>query len=273
MHPNRLLQAVRAGIPAIGPQLWTGNPAVVELMGHHPFQWVGIDLEHSPYTSYEQVGHLCRAAELAGLTPIASIGMYDVVHIAHLSEVGIMGFIVAHTITGEDASRSVEAAKYPPAGRRGAAPAVRQLGYGLTTTDWAALVDRINQETVVIGKVEDIEALDHLDDLLRSPIDGLMVGAFDLSHSVARRLGMPEVRGNINHPAVAEARDRVFAKCKEHGKFAAAVLTQLEGDRDRPAAQVFQEWIPRGVLVYALTHELGILGDWYQRMAQELGLS
>ncbi len=151
MRKNRLLQAVREGKPAFGPELWSGNPAIVEVMGQFPFQWVCIDVEHTPYASYETVEHLCRAADVVGLTPIASIGECDPLLITKLLEVGVMGVIVAHTITQADAERAVAAAKYPPLGSRGAASTVLQQGYALSTSNWPELADRANQEVVVIG--------------------------------------------------------------------------------------------------------------------------
>lgn len=272
MRENRMLRTVKAGKPAFGPNLWTGSPAVVEVMGQFPFQWLNIDVEHTPYASYETVEHICRAADLAGLTPIASIPECDRVHIAKLSEVGIMGFIVGHTITESDAQRSVDSAKYPPAGRRGAAATVRQLGYPLSGANWPDMADRINEEIAIIGKIEDEEALHNLDAILATPIDALMVGAFDLSISISVNRGIPEARGNVAHPEVMEARDLIIDKCKEHGKFAMAVLGQLQAEGNKKAGQVVEEWAPRGVMAYYLSQEFTILGDWYRRLCEDVGL-
>ena len=272
MRENRLLRTVKAGKPAFGPSLWTGSPAVVEVMGQFPFQWINIDVEHTPYTSYEGVEHICRAAELAGLTPFASIPECDPVHIAKLSEVGIMGFIVGHTVTESGAKRSVDSAKYPPAGRRGAAATVRQLGYPLSAANWPDMADRINEEIAIIGKIEDEAALHNLDAILATPIDALMVGSLDLSMSISVSRGIPEARGNVAHPEVMDARDLVFDKCKEHGKFSMAVLGQLQAEGNKNAGQVAEEWVPRGVMAYYLSHEFTILGDWYRRFCEDVGL-
>ena len=229
--------------------------------------------EHTPYATYEKVEHLCRAAELAGLTPIASIGEFDPLHIQKLSEVGVMGFIVAHTITQADAERSVEAAKFPPAGRRGAATAIRQMGYPLGSANWPQRADELNQEIAIVGKIEDEEALENLDAILATPIDGLMVGAFDLSLSISRNLGITEARANVSHPRVLEARNLVFDKCKEHGKFSVAVMGQLQAEGNKTPSQVVEEFAPRGVLGYTFANEFAILGEWWGRMARELKLA
>ena len=272
MRENRLLRTVRAGKPAFGPSLWTGSPAVVEVMGQFPFQWVNIDVEHTPHASYERVEHLCRAADLAGLTPIASVAGCDPVHMAKLSEAGVMGFIVGHTVTEEDARRAVDAAKYPPAGRRGAAATVRQLGYPLSAAGWPEMADRVNEETAVIGKIEDEDAIRNLDAILSTPIDALMVGAFDLSISISVARGIPEARGDVTHPEVTAVRDLIIDKCKEHGKFAMAVLGQLQAEGGKGVGEVVDEHVPRGVMAYYLSQEFAILGEWYRRLCDEVGL-
>jgi len=272
MRENKLLKAVRERRPAVGPLLWTGSPAIAEFAGRFPFQWINLDFEHTPYVSYEHVEHLCRAAELAGLTPIASIGECDPLHITKLAEVGVMGFIVGHTITESDAQRAVDAAKYPPAGRRGAASTVRQMGYPVSAANWPEKSDRMNQEMVLIGKIEDYEALGNLDSILSTPIDALMVGSFDLSNSISRNLGIPEVLANVSHPKVLEARDLVFAKCKEYGKFGVGLLSQLQAEGGKTPAQVVEEWVPKGVLAYYFSSEFAILGNWYSQIANDLNL-
>lgn len=272
MIENKLLRTIRSGQPAFGPNLWTGNPAVVEVMGQFPFQWMNIDVEHTPYASYELVEHLCRAADLSGLTAIASIPSCDTVNISKLSEVGVMGFIVGHTITEEDANKSINAAKYPPAGRRGAAPTVRQLGYPLDAKGWLNMADQVNNEIAIIGKIEDVEALQNLDTILSTEIDGLMVGAFDLSISISVNHGIPEARANVAHPDVVKARNLIIEKCKQHGKFAMAVMSQLQAETNKTAAEVVEEWMPKGVMAYYLSQEFAILGEWYDRICKEIGL-
>ena len=273
MRKNRLLQRVRAGQPAFGASTWSGSAALVELMGNYPFHWVNMDVEHTAYASYETVEHLCRAAELGGLTPMASIAEPDPLQITKLTEVGVMGFIVGHTITEQDAIRAVEAAKYPPAGRRGAAYMVRQMGYPIDGANWGEKADKMNQEMAIIGKIEDEEALANLDAILSTPIDSLFVGSFDLSHSISRNLGIPEARGNINHPKVMEARDLVYAKCKEHGKFGSGVLSQFQAAGGKTPSEAVKDGAARGVLAYYLANEITILGQWYSRMAEDLDLS
>ena len=61
---------MRAGEMAYGCSLNFPSAAVIELMGSVGFDYVWLDSEHSPFTP-ESIEDMCRAAELAGLTPIA----------------------------------------------------------------------------------------------------------------------------------------------------------------------------------------------------------
>jgi len=242
------------------------------VIGQFPFDWVGIDLEHSPYASYESVEQLCRSADLAGLTPIASIAESNAAQIGKLCEAGIMGFIVPRTIDSEDAERAIRAAKYPPIGNRSAATAVRQAGYSFNPDGWRAIADELNNQIAIIGKIEDIEAIENLDDILSTSIDGLVVGSFDLSHSLARALGRDEIRGEVAHPKVIEARNQVFAKCKEHGKFSGAFFGQLQAqEKPKVGHEITGDLVRQGVLVYSMMHDLSLLAGAYRSLMAEMG--
>ena len=50
---------------SIGIQCFSGSPTLVEILGVAGFDWVSLDMEHSP-TTYETIEHLGRAAKAAG---------------------------------------------------------------------------------------------------------------------------------------------------------------------------------------------------------------
>jgi 4-hydroxy-2-oxoheptanedioate aldolase len=268
IRKNPLLDRVRAGRPAFGPELRLGRAPVVELIGRFPFHWVNIDLEHAPYTSFETVEHMCRAANVAGLTPVVSVGDNNRLTIAKCLEAGCAGIVVPHVFSKADAEEAVIAARYPPLGGRGATGAVRQHGYATDLSRWPATIDAVNRDILVIGKIEDVEALDHLDGILSTGIDGLMFGAFDLTHSLAD----PAARGRVSDPRVREAANLMVAKCREHGKIAAALPGQLQED-GKPVGEVVRQWVASGVLMWMLPNEFTMIGEWCRRTADSLGLA
>ena len=100
---------------------------VLEILGRFHFHFGALEMEHIPYESYERMAHLCRVADSLGITPIASLGQIDPLQIQKVLELGAMGVMVPHVIKAEDALRAVEAAKFPPDGRRGTAGAITSV--------------------------------------------------------------------------------------------------------------------------------------------------
>ena len=261
----------RGSTPILAPTVWAGNPQIIELVGQLGFQWLVVETEHSPYSSYESIESQFRAARAGGLSTLASVPKAAEQDITKVCEAGAMGVIVAHTVERADAGRIVRAAKYPPLGRRGAALSVRQVGYDVDRSGWSARADELNSQTLLIGKIEDPEALENLDDILSAGIDGLFFGAFDMSHGIARSLADPGIRGRIDHPAVIEARDLVISRCSARGKFSGVVLRQLQAQERRPASELITDFCERGTRLFTLPSELELLRESYVSLREELG--
>jgi 4-hydroxy-2-oxoheptanedioate aldolase len=69
-----------------------------------------------------------------------------------------------------------------------------------------------NENTFVMVQIEDPEALEHIESISKvDGIDALFVGPADLSHG----LGIP---GEINHPKITAAIERVAQACGTSGK-------------------------------------------------------
>jgi 4-hydroxy-2-oxoheptanedioate aldolase len=261
----------RMPAPIIAATVWAGSPQIIELAGQSGFEWLVVETEHSPFSSFESVESQFRAARAGGMAPIASLPKASELEITKVCEAGAVGLIVAHTVVREDAERIVRAAMYPPLGRRGTALSVRQVGYDVDRSGWPARADRINAEMLLLGKIEDPEALDNLDDILSTDIGGLFFGAFDMSHGIARLLDDPTIRGRIDHPMVIEARDRVIDRCAAAGKPSGVVLGQLQVQEDRPARELVEDFGARGVRLFTLPSELDLLRESYCRILADLG--
>ena len=107
--------------------------------------------------------------------------------------------IVPMVNTPEDAMRAVEAAYYPPKGKRGVGLS-RAQGYGV---DFHGYQQRAMQDTVVMVQIEHVLGVQNLEKILAvEGIDGFIIGPYDLSGS----LGQP---GNFEHPEVLASLQRV----------------------------------------------------------------
>jgi 4-hydroxy-2-oxoheptanedioate aldolase len=144
-------------------------------------------------------------------------------------DLGAQGVIIPHISSKEDATRAVEACKYGAAGR-GACPLVRAADYGLW--GWADYQEQANQETMVILLIEDLEGAHNIEDILSvDGVDVVFLGLFDMSVTA----GYP---GNVHHPEIQKAADRILAACQDRG---IPVMHALTSGRDVEA------WVNRGV--------------------------
>jgi len=212
---NPLRQKLAAGKPVIGPlfQEIPDSLEMVEFFGHAGFDYVMIDGEHAGvHVSFAR--DVCRAAEAAGIVALARVPDTDPTRILALLDSGVMGIILAHCATVEDAEALVKACKYPPRGIRGASSGSRAALYGYGPGSGEKL-DIFDRETMCLGLIEDESALPHIDGMLKiDGFDGCFLGAGDMALSMNRAyLGMrpshPEVQKVIN-----QVRDQTLAAGK-----------------------------------------------------------
>jgi len=73
MRPNKLRELLRAGKPTLGTRVMSPWPTVIEVLGQaKQYDYVEFLAEYSP-SDLHDLDNLCRAAELADLTPIIKI--------------------------------------------------------------------------------------------------------------------------------------------------------------------------------------------------------
>lgn len=204
MVPNRMKKKLREGRPAFGLSIMVPSPQMVEMAAGLGFDWVLIDCEHGSI-GIESAEIMIMAAEAAGLTPIVRPASKAPRDISRLMDLGAMGVQVPHVITADDARTAVNAVKYHPEGTRSMAAGIRAQGYGLSrgSSDY---VEDANRESLVCIQIEDEEALDNVDDILKvEGVDVFFIGPSDLSQS----MGHP---GNPKAEPVAKAIDETLAK-------------------------------------------------------------
>ena len=215
MRPNRLRSSIAAGRPVIGPILQEipDSPDLVEFFGAAGFDFVVIDAEHGG-VDIGTARDLARAAEAAGMTPLARVPSVDDGQILALLDSGIQGIVLAHCNTVEDAEALVRATKYPPRGVRGAATGSRAAlyGYGPTAREKLEIAD---EATMCIGLIEESRAIDAVGGMLAvEGFDGCFLGSGDMSLSMGREF----YGGAQTHPDVAAAMDGVRRETLAAGK-------------------------------------------------------
>lgn len=178
----------------IGSWLSSSDPNVCEIMAKAGFDWLVIDMEHTPIDTY-QAQNLIQIIDLAGCIPMVRVGCNDRLLIKRAMDAGAHGIVVPMVNTAAEAHAAVSAIQYPPTGTRGVGLS-RAQAYGFGFEQYKAWAKR---ETILIVQIEHIDAVRNLESILAvEGVDGFIVGPYDLSGS----LGCP---GDFDDPAVAEA--------------------------------------------------------------------
>lgn len=207
MKPT-LKQLLAAGGNAFGSFAFLASPDVVEIMGLAGFDYVIIDLEHSP-KNWETVANMVRAAELHGMTPLIRVGENSEKAILEVLELGAAGIVVPFVQTVEDVRKAARAMNYPPLGQRGTCTLTRAARYGGLRGEFIPHTRRQNDRLILVAQIEDQLGVDNIEAILACDpgIGALIVGRSDLASS----LGVP---GQVEDPAVIAATHKVITAAR-----------------------------------------------------------
>lgn len=195
MLKNPVKDKLARGEAVVGVFVGTADPRLVEICAYAGFDYVLLDAEHSPF-SERDIENLVRAADVGGIPAFVRVPTNRHEVILRILDVGAWGVMVPQVHNRQEAEAAVEAVKYAPMGRRGAAvPRVTGFGATMGFREWTELS---NRETLVIVQIENRDAVENLADILKVPgIDAFELGQSDLSQS----LGLP---GSTGDPRVKE---------------------------------------------------------------------
>ncbi len=215
MRPSRVLRKLRAGEPTFCFKINTGDPRVGEIASLSGIDCVWLDREHCP-NDLRAIEDQVRACLLHGADAMVRVPRGSYSELIWPLEMNATGIMVPHIANarGCEAGRADD----PLPSHRPATDGRRKRGRpvmcGLSTTEYCK---QANAERFVIAQIEDPEPLEELDAITATlGIDMILFGPGDFSHAI----GFP---GELDHPAVVDARRRVLEACKRHGKFAGTV--------------------------------------------------
>jgi 4-hydroxy-2-oxoheptanedioate aldolase len=219
MRPNRTKQLLRDGKTAFGCFVRYPDATLVEVIGHHGWDFLIFDGEHGTLEP-RACEDMVRAAELRDVDAIVRVPVNQPHVILRFLDTGALGCQVPWVQTPEDAELAVRSVKYQPRGARGLA-GVRAAGYG----ERGALSDYVrgaNEETLVVVQVESASAVYRVDEIAAvEDVDVVFIGPTDLSNS----LGLP---GELSHPTVVEHLERAAAGILAAGKVLGITVSDPE---------------------------------------------
>ena len=245
---NTFKQAIRSGHKQIG--LWSHlcSPISIEILADCGYDWLLLDMEHSPNDLSEIVAQL-QAMKGGGATPIVRPPWNDMVTFKRLLDIGVQNLLVPYIQTAEEARSAVSYTRYPPHGVRGYAGAPRASNYG-RVKDYA----HINaKELCLLLQVETLQGLENLEAIANvEGVDGVFIGPGDLSAALGHL-------GNPKHPEVLKVIDDAIARIKACGK-APGILT---GDET-----LAKHYVAQGCLFVAVGADQNVLRDSATALAQ-----
>jgi len=209
MRENPVRNSLAAGGVSLGTFVFEFNTTgIARIAAEAGAEFVIFDMEHTGW-SVETIRMLV-ATTSSSIVPMVRIPATQYHFIARVLDMGAMGVMAPMVESVEQAETVVRSAKYPPAGRRGAAFGIAHDDY--RGGDIFATMESANSQQMLIAQIETAVGLENVDAIAAvNGIDVLWIGQFDLSGSLG-------IAGQFEHPKFKEAIAAVSSACRKHNK-------------------------------------------------------
>ena len=207
---NKIIEKMDKGEKAVGISLSFYADEMVELAGAMGLDFVNYDGQHAPVTP-ETIDRFCRLCDGWGVTPTMRVPDQIPSNILNYIDRGIKAITVPFVNTRAEAEAVVDCCYFAPKGHR-SYTSKRIMRFGLVD-DLKDMMDRTNDDLLVMPQIEDIKAYNNLDEILK--VDGIKVFAGG-PNDLAQSMGHP---GQPDHPDCLKVTDQGTAKIHAAGKF------------------------------------------------------
>ncbi|MBI5768509.1 MAG: aldolase [Verrucomicrobia bacterium] len=243
---SRVLEKLRRGGFATLLKLNFSDPRVVEIAGLCGADGVWLCNEHVP-NDWLGLENQIRAARVHDMDTIVRVarGSYSD-HLRPL-EADATGIMVPHVASADEARQIVDWARCHPVGRR-------PLDGGNVDGQFCQLpmadyLHHTNTERIIVLQIESPEALAQVEAIAAVPgFDVLLFGPGDFSHRIGKT-------GQLDAPEVVDARRRVAAAGRRHGRF---VMTA-------GLFAPFEQLVAEGHQLFNVGADVAGLGDFFKQ--------
>ncbi|HTT61206.1 MAG TPA: aldolase/citrate lyase family protein [Bryobacteraceae bacterium] len=249
---NPVKKRLCEGLPVVAATITVANPDVAAHAATLGFDFLWVEMEHSPIT-LETLRNIVLATRGLPALTFARVPVNEIWTAKRVLDAGVSGVMFPFTSTPELAAQAAAACRYPPAGRRGSGPV-------LARTTWpageAGYHDSADANVMVIIIIEEARAVERIDEIAATPgVDVLFIGTSDLSFSLG-------LRGNQDDPKLEAAVARIADAGKRHGKFLG-----------RPAAtpEIAMRYMERGFLLFQGPTDMGLMAAGARRYLEPFG--
>lgn len=217
MQTNAIKKDVMAGKTVAGAMIFEFfSPGMSAILANAGCRFVLYDMEHTGL-GYETLKWLFASTRGLPIEPMVRVPRGEYTWLARALDLGARGVMIPMVESAEQARAIVEACRYPPIGRRGAAFGFAQCDY--QGGDVGEKIKRYHERTLVIAQIETERGLAQVEEIAAvDGIDVLWVGHFDLSNF----MGIPT---QFADPRFDAAMRKVAQVAKAHGKAAGFMAT------------------------------------------------
>ncbi len=183
---NPFTQAIRKGEKQIGLWISLCSPFAAEVVAPGGYDWVLLDMEHSPNELGTLLGQL-EVFKSSSSTAIVRPQWNDPVLVKRLLDLGAEGLLFPMIQSVEEAEKAVASTRYPPRGIRGVSGSTRANAFGRITDYF----QRIEDETTVILQLETKTAIAQAEAIAAvDGVSGIFFGPADIAADIGL-LGKP----------------------------------------------------------------------------------
>ncbi|MBI1900536.1 MAG: 2-dehydro-3-deoxyglucarate aldolase [Planctomycetia bacterium] len=177
MRSNPVKRKLRAGEPTFGTWLSLGDLYATRVIARLGFDWLTLDIEHSPI-DWSQAAMIFAAIADAGGVPLARVPKGNHDYIKRVLDAGAWGIVVPMVDTVEQATIAVRAAKYPPQGNRSLGGGMHAMNFAATSGEY---FKQANDEILVVLQTESPTGVRNAKEIYAIPgVDAIFVGPVDL---------------------------------------------------------------------------------------------
>ena len=255
MKTNHVRAKLKQAEPSVGTWLTLPDPTAALLMAQVGFDWLTVELEHTPVT-FETAAQSFAIIAASGTVPLARVPWNHGENIKRVLDTGAWGIVVPMVNSRAEAEAAIAAARYAPLGTRSIGGQLHAVNF---QTDPATYYARANEVILVVLMAEHIKAIEAADEILSLPgIDVVFIGPNDLHHS----MGKPPAFDS-EHKEYVDAVQHILKTARKYGVAPGIHVV------DAAAAQ---RRIEEGFQFIAVASEAGLMVSKAQEVARTLGL-
>jgi 4-hydroxy-2-oxoheptanedioate aldolase len=184
MKSNHVRAKLKRGEVSIGTWLSLPDPTAAQLMARVGFDWLTVNLEHSPI-GIETMAFSFALTAANNVAPFARVTSNTGENIKRVLDNGGWGVVIPMVNTRAECQAAVMGARYAPLGDRSVGGMLHAANFD---TDPATYYEKANDEIFLAVQMEHIKAVENAEEILSVPgIDAFFVGPNDLLSSMNQK--------------------------------------------------------------------------------------